>query len=140
MNKYVRQATKAQENADAMVGQKYDRILVVESIGVCDRSDLYCVVGECDCGDRRIYAAATLRRKNKRHMCPTCGGYKKPESTPLTICWKCGKATNRYLCPWADGHPRDDWEAVAETVKYTDRTVESWRVIKCPGFEEDKPR
>lgn len=140
MDQYLRTDSKAQKRADDMVGQKYDHITVVESLGLNLRTDYYCVVGLCDCGDRRVYRANSLRREDRKHCCPSCGGYGHVVDHRNSLCWRCAKATNRHLCKWADGQPRDDWDAERNDIKYAETTIESYCVKSCPGFEEDKAR
>lgn len=58
-------------------------------------------------------------------------------------CWTCAKATNKYLCPWAGGEPRKDWEAtkiykVCPTIHGKVRGYTTYDIKSCPSYKEDK--
>lgn len=65
------------------------------------------------------------------------------------LCWRCRIATGRLSrrtgepCPWAEkGEPVEGWDAEMTRRQLTDaygrRTQESWRIRRCPLFEEDE--
>ena len=134
----VRMDSKAQQKADEMVGKTYGKLTVLESLGLDLDKRYYKVRCQCECGDVRIYNAHTVRKPGKRHSCPECGKFKKLGEIPDTICWDCQKCTNGNLCCWANGKPRNDWQAEPVKIKCANRIIESWRVISCPAFQEDK--
>lgn len=115
-----------------MVGKKYGQLLVLEYIGKQrtpegDRN--YRIIrARCDCG-AEVIAPATKVRLGGIKRCRACSVHYKKKAT---LCWSCAKATNKYLCPWAGGKPRDDWDADQTVIDGMD----TWQVNGCPGFKK----
>ena len=118
----------------SMVGQTFNRLTVLEYLGSIAgaRDGSRMVRCQCECGSVNLYRACDVYKGNVKH-CGECTGY---VSDRVTICLRCRKATNRHLCQWADGKPRTDW--VAEETHHKRDGYNSYRVIKCPGFEPDR--
>lgn len=52
-----------------------------------------------------------------------------------TICWDCKKAGG--LCSWSSNHtPVEGWEAKETWIKFPEKVVPSYCVLRCPEFEE----
>lgn len=82
---------------------------------------------------RKIAAALNCDISEIKHTERTKQQRKPQEDT---ICWKCANATpdNIHGCKWSRyGVPVDGWTAI-KTVR---NQYESYRVIRCPEFEED---
>lgn len=53
-----------------------------------------------------------------------------------TLCWRCANACGG--CSWsADFTPVDGWDAVSTKIWASGGTIDSYRVKKCPKFDED---
>lgn len=62
---------------------------------------------------------------------------------PATLCWSCAKACGG--CSWSDRSftPVDGWTAVPTKLfgyRGNDGVIDSYRVIECPLYEEDRKR
>lgn len=104
------------------------------------------VIVRCKCGrEYPVYMAKLRENIKKGHpvMCYHTQDNTKPteedrfkEKPKNTICEHCKRATNRFLCCWAGGKPRKDWTATETYVHDTmGHGYQSYRVLKCPGFE-----
>lgn len=154
MQGYNAEKTRYYDRAcEDMVGKKYGKLTVTEYVGLVERSiadpaRIRKVKTVCECGREQIVSASEVRTGH-RTSCAACKDVKavicrKRFIKKPTLCWRCKKSTNRLLCPWAGGVPRDDWEARRTTICEKnqaggityDRKVESYIVISCPAFEE----
>ena len=141
---------QAERKYKAMVGQRYGRLTVIEYQGrdeLSGRQGSYKIVCRCDCGDEWVYEAWKVL-KGRRTMCSYCArqegiksghGQKGLWTRDDTLCWTCKKATNRKQCCWAGGKPRKDWDAEPTVIRggnNAEKSVHSYRVKSCPGYEE----
>lgn len=75
--------------------------------------------------------AAEARRERKRQSCEKrCKGQ---------LCWTC-KNTNGNVCSWFSkkAKPIEGWTAKASIIRNNDEIVHSYRVIKCPKYEQGR--
>ena len=117
-----------------MVGRKYGRLTVIEFDGTRRICKALAITARCECGDVRDYPAYTVLSGHTA-SCPAC------RRATDTLCWRCANACSQSKCSWAGGVPRKDWTArktIINTEK--DRSIESYHVIKCPGFEPENRR
>ncbi len=114
-----------------MVGKRFSHLTVTEYLGVqkskFGKHGNRMLKARCDCGNE-FTARASDVRLGKLKRCSTCS---RMLAKHTTICWNCAKATNLYLCPWAGGKPRDDWDAEEAVID----GMNTWSVRSCPGFK-----
>lgn len=138
---------QAERKYKAMVGQKYNRLTVLEYLGRDETTanGRYLLKCRCDCGDVWSYDARKVLI-GKKKSCGQCrerksrGAQGRKYKPPQTLCWTCKKATDRFQCRWVGGKPRHDWEAILkrrrEVIHGKTHITESYRVIHCPDYEE----
>lgn len=87
-----------------------------------------------------------IKKNNRRYkkICPECG---KVNMTTNRYCskacrrWSC-KNTNGNVCSWFSkkSEPVEGWTAKPTIIRNNEEIVRSYRVIKCPNYEQGRIR
>lgn len=128
-----------------MVGRKYGKLTVEEYLGLVSAPTQTGSVRttrkvrvRCECGQEMV-VDATVVKCGYLTTCKACKPKPRWSRQPSKLlCWTCRKCTNKYLCPWAGGKPRKDWDAEKDVYKVGDKETETYIIRACPGYEEGR--
>lgn len=109
---------------------------------------------------RQVNIMTCIKKNNRRYkkICPECGKVNmttnrycskacrltaKEKKTILSgqLCWSC-KNTNGNVCSWFSkkSEPVEGWTAKPTIIRNNEEIVRSYRVIKCPNYEQGRIR